>query len=336
MSILDSRIAFKPFEYPEIEQFAEVIQKTYWIASEIDFTIDIQNFKIDLNDTERYIIGTILKTFAQTEVFVADEFWSQVSKYLPKPEIALVSSTFTENEWRHAVAYDKLNEVLGLTDYDTFLKDGVAIERFENLCKIRQENEGKYSKTDIARSLALFSAFTENVNLFSQFAIMRSFSSNGRNLLPNIANIIDWSQSDERIHAQCGIYLFNKLIDEYPEIFNDEFKADIYIAAKITFDIEKKLIDQIFAQGELINLSKNQLINFMKDRLNQSLKELRLKPIFEVDNELLKQMQWFYDETDAQHHADFFFSRPTEYSKKLVSFNKDSVKVTKEEITSLL
>lgn len=329
------RQAFKPFEYDKLLEFAQGIQKTYWIHDEVDFSADLHQFKTELNDVERYIIGTILKTFAQTEVHVADEFWSQMHNYMPKPEVFLVCSTFTENEMRHALAYDKLNEILGLTDYATFLEDEVASARLENLMKIRKNHEGNPSVRDLARTLAVFGGFTENVNLFSQFAILRSFSSNGRNLLTNIADIIDWSQQDEKTHATCAIYLFNTLIEENPDIWDDEFKADIYTAARVTFEIEINLIDQIFEQGELPNLSKAQLINFMKARINQSLLSMNLKSIFNVDEGLLQEMSWFEDNFSALSHKDFFAKRPTEYTRNMVVWDKESVGISKEEILNL-
>lgn len=335
-NLLEPRVAFKPFEYRELEVFYKGIQSTYWVHEEVDFSADLHQFKTELTDTERYIIGTILKTFAQTEVHVADEFWSEMYKYLPKPEVFLLCSTFTENEMRHALAYDKLNEILGLQDYATFLEDEVAAERLENLMKIRKDHEGKPSVRDICRTLAVFGGFTENVNLFSQFAILRSFSSNGKNLLTNIADIIDWSQQDEKTHATAAIYLFNTLIAENPDIWDDEFKADIYTAARVTFDIEMNLINQIFSQGELDNLSKEVLVNFMKARINQSLESMNLKSIFNTSEELLKEISWFEDNFTALSHKDFFVKRSAEYTKGLVVFDKDSVAVSREDIEKLM
>jgi len=335
MGLINPRQAYKPFEY-NLDPYVQGIRGTYWIHDEVDFSADLHQFKTDLTEIERYIIGTILKTFAQTEVHVADEFWSKLYEYMPKPEVFRVCATFTENEMRHADAYDKLNEILGLQDYAAFLEDEVASARLENLMKIRKDHEGNPSVRDICRTLAVFGGFTENVNLFSQFAILRSFSSNGRNLLTNIADIIDWSQQDEKTHASCAIYLFNTLVSEHPEIWDDEFKSDIYTAAKVTFDIEINLIDQIFAKGELPNLSKNVLVNFMKARINQSLISMNLKGVFNVDQELLKEISWFEDNFNALSHKDFFAKRPSEYTKGMVSWNKNSVAVTKDEILKLV
>jgi ribonucleoside-diphosphate reductase beta chain len=192
-NILKPRVAFKPYEYPFLVERAKAIRHTYWIHDEISFDQDKHEFMIDLNDTERYIIGTILKTFAQTETHVADEFWSRLFNYMPKPEMALLCATFTDNEWRHAEAYDRLNEELGLIDYESFQEDPVLMARMENLTKIRTNADGNFSVRDLMLTLAVFGGFTEYVNLFSQFAILRSFSGNGRNLLTNIGDIIDWS-----------------------------------------------------------------------------------------------------------------------------------------------
>ena len=335
MGLLDYRQAYKPFEYPELDVYVEGIRNTYWIHNEIDFSKDLHEFKTVLSEKEKYIVGTILKTFAQTEVHVADEFWARLYNYLPKPEIFRLCSTFSENEMRHADAYDKLNEILDLTDYSAFLEDEVASKRLENLMKIREDHEGSPSIKDICRTLAVFSGFVENVNLFSQFAILRSFSSNGRNLLTNIADIIDWSQLDEGIHAQAGLHIFNLLVKEYPEIWDNEFKSEIYSAAKATYDIEVNLIDQIFLHGELPNLSKDVLLNFMKARINQSLITMGLKDIYNVDESLLLDISWFEDNFKALSHKDFFAKRPSEYTKHLTSYNNDSVYVTKDQIMKL-
>jgi ribonucleoside-diphosphate reductase beta chain len=334
-NILEPRVAFKPFEYPELQQYVDGIQSTYWVHSEVDFSKDLHEYKTVLNDTERYIIGTILKTFAQTEVHVADEFWSKMHEYMPKPEVFMLCASFTENEMRHALAYDKLNELLDLTDYEAFLQDEVASARLDNLMKIRKDHKGNPSVRDLCRTLAVFGGFTENVNLFSQFAILRSFSSNGRNLLTNIADIIDWSQQDEKTHATAAIYLFNVLIKENPDVWDDELKADIYAAAKATFEIETHLIDQIFEKGELDNLPKTELINFMKARINQSLISMDLKAIFNIDEDLLKNMSWFEDNFSALSHKDFFAKRVTEYTRNLVTYSPANVAVSREEILKM-
>lgn len=330
------RVALRPMEYPQFEDRTKAIQNTYWVHDEIDFSSDKHEYLVELSDVERYVIGTILKTFAQTEVHVADEFWSLLPKYIQKPEIVMLCSTFTENEWRHAMAYDRLNEELGLSDYEAFLEDEVAKERFDNLLKIKEDHNGNPSIQDLMLTLAVFGGFTEFVNLFSQFAILRSFSSNGRNLLINIGEIIDWSALDEQHHADTAIEIFQILKTENPELWDVELRSRIYTAANLTYDIEKKLIDQIFMNGDLPNLTKSDLMNYMKHRINGALERLSLDPIKKVDPEALERMAWFEDGLNANSHADFFAKRVTDYTKNLVPFTPESVRVEREFIQKLI
>ena len=330
--IFEPRLTLAPYEYPEMVEFIKPIQSTYWIHDEINFDKDVQDFKVKLNDDERYLIGTILKTFAQTETFVADEFWGIIGNYLPKPEMQIVAASFTENEWRHALAYKRLNEVLGLDDFSAFMEDEVAMAKFNNLTKIGKDHDGNPSRSDVAKTLAIFGAFTENVCLFAQFATLRSFSTNGRNLLTNIGDIIDWSQLDEFQHAKVAMWIFNKIIEENPEIWTDEFKNDIYTTARVTFDLEVDLINQMFKNGDLPNLRKVDLVNYMKYRINLSLENIKLKPIFSVDEVLLENLDWFESKFQVESHKDFFARRVTDYTKGLVEFTPESVFVNKDEV----
>lgn len=338
-SLLKKREELKPFEYPEFEERANSIINTHWVHSEVNFSRDKHEFLVELNDIERYIIGTILKTFAQTETYVSEDFWATLPKYLPKPEIALVSATFSENEWRHAMSYDKLNSELELTDYKAFLQDDISSERFRNILSSTnisfENNTEKPNVEDLLVMIAVFGGFTEYVNLFSQFAILRSFSSNNRNMLINIGEIIDWSALDEQHHADTALYIFNLLKEENPEHWNHNVKSRILEAAKLTYEIEEKLIYQIFKLGNLPNLSKQQLLNFTKNRINTSLVRMGLYNIYDIDTKLLEEMRWFEDGLNSNSHADFFAKRVTDYTKNLVIYDKDSVRADRDVVKSL-
>jgi ribonucleoside-diphosphate reductase beta chain len=47
--------------------------------------------------------------------------------------------------------------------------------------------------------------------------------------------------------------------------------------------------------------------------------------IFEVDDALLSKTLWFDEELLGNNMTDFFYSRPTEYSKKNQSFSEDDL-----------
>ena len=324
MGLLDKREAFKPNEYDVFYKMGKLIVKTHWHDEELDFKTDKYQFDNLLTDNERNIIGTILKTFAQTETVVMDDFWGYIHNFIPKPEFKVLCYTFAENECRHAEAYDRLNQELGLTNYSTFLEDGIARERLDNLTKIKVEHDGKPDIKDLARTLAVFGGLVENVCLFSQFAIMLSFSQRG--LLADIGNVIAWSQKDEALHANAAMTTFNILMDEYPQLVNrDDVKDDILLAVSTVFDIESNLISQIFENGDLPNISKESVVEFMKYRINDSMKKMGYESILEVDATKMVQLEWFIAEMNSLEMTDFFWSRPVEYTNGVTTYSSSNL-----------
>ena len=342
MSIFTKREVFKPFEYPEVEPFIKAVQRTFWIHDELEAELDedVQDYHNKLSKTDKHIISKILRTFADTETAVLNDAWGVIGKYFPKSEFQGLGMSFAENEYRHAEAYFQINELLDLTDFEPYSEDPILSKKFENLLE-NSLNVPNFDPTNLddikrlAKGIAIFSAFTERVSLFSQFMILRSFSSNKRSVMKGVGNIIDWSARDENIHGIAGIWIFNQIKKEYPEIWTSEFKSEIYAAAQTVVDIEKHVLDQIFEFGDLPNLSKSDLINYMKARTNDSLVRLDLDEVFDVDEESLKRVAWFEEGLTTLQQVDFLDSRSTDYTKKMVPFTAGTVKVTREEMSQI-
>lgn len=340
-SIFDGREVYKPYDYPEIEtRFTEPIQDNYWIHRELEFGRDVQDYKTELGTVDKEIISRILRTFSETETHVADDLWSKIGKFLPRPEFCEMAYTFAENESRHASAYFRINEELNLTDFEPYTADPVLSAKFENL--INNSLNFEFDKNNpehikkFAFGIALFSSFTERVALFGQFMILKSFSANGRNLMKTVSNVIDWSKKEESLHGDAGIYIFNKIKDECPYIMSNEFKSNMYIAFKQGIDIETQVIEDIFDGKELPNLTAEEVINYMKDRANDSLIKLGLKPIFDIDEAILEKTEWFDLESKATQFTDFLAgSRPTSYAKNQVVFDRDTVKPSADLLNNI-
>jgi len=209
--ITDKRLFYKPFEYQQAHDFLKQQQRVHWLPEEVALAGDVNDFKLKMTESETNLIGQILKSFAQTETHVEDYWSSYVSHWFPKPEIQSMAVTFGSFESIHAEAYSLLNESLGLDDFAAFMEDEEARNKIERL---QQVTAG--TPEEIAQSLAIFSAFTEGVNLFSSFAILMSFQM--RNLMKGMGQIVAWSVRDESLHSKAGCWLFRQLLDERPEL----------------------------------------------------------------------------------------------------------------------
>ena len=319
MSILEKRNYFKPFQYQWAYDAWFKQKNAEWLHTEITtMGDDVKAWKEILTESEKNVIGNILKGFTQTEVEV-NEYWSTyVSKWFPVPEIRMMASAFASIETVHAVAYSYLNDTLGLTDFQAFLQDEATMAKLNVLMDIDPNDT---SLTNIARSLALFSACAEGIQLYSSFAVLLSFRK--KNLMTGTGQQMIFSIKDESLHSESGCMLFRTLIQENPEIWTEDFKATIYEGVDLALKNEFFYIDKIFELGDLETISRSQLKNFMYDRANKKLKELMLTPAYEVDATLSEEMSWFYIMTAGEMQTDFFSNRETGYSKPNEDWNED-------------
>jgi len=291
-NLLHERIVYKPFEYPQAYEYWLSQQQAHWLHTEVPMMSDLNDWKQNLSETEKNIIGSILKGFAQTETIVNDYWSGLVTKWFRKPEVIMMATTFGSMETIHAEAYSLLNETLGLDDFSEFLEDETTMAKIENLMLVRDSFDGEKDLHEIAKSLAIFSAFTEGVNLFSSFAVLLSFKM--RNKLKGVGQIVEWSIRDESMHSEAGCWLFRTLTKENPLDF----------------------IDKVYELGDLEGCSKYDLQNFIKNRVNTKLGDLGYNPIVtNIDMTAVERMKWFDALSAGKQHTDFFANRVTNYSK---------------------
>lgn len=314
MSILKPRVEYKPFEYPKAYEYWELQQQSHWLHHEVQMNSDVNDWKVNLNNSEKNVIGNVLKGFTQSEVFIEDYWSNKVASWFKKPEIQMMANTFAAFETIHIASYSYLNDTLGLDDYSAFLQEETTKAKIDRL----MVKKGK-TKKDIALSLAVFSAFNEGVNLFSSFAILMSFSK--RNLLKGMGQIIAFSIKDESLHSNAGCWLFNEFIKENPEIMNNDFKKEIYNAARFTVQLEDNFIDKCFELGNIEGITVSQIKNYIRFRTNQKLQEIGLQPNWKnIDSKLLQEMEWFNVLASGEELQDFFSGRVSSYSKSPADF----------------
>ena len=323
--LFTERIPYKPFEYPIYYTEGWLKQaQAFWLHTEIPMQGDVKDWNEVLTESEKNLVGNILLGFAQTECAVSDYWTNMVTDWFPKYEITQMAMMFGSQETIHATAYSYLNETLGLDDFSAFLHEPATAEKFELLTETT--NEWKHTdlatnpiaRKEVGRSLAIFSAFSEGVSLYSSFAVLYSFQM--RNMLKGIGQQMKWSVRDESLHSKMGCQLFRHMCEEFPELLGDA-KEGIYEAARLIIDLESKFIDKMFELGDLENLKKKDLKNFIIKRVNEKLAELGYTPIegtddyFEYDKDSASELDWFYHLTGGLTHTDFFAIRPTDYSK---------------------
>lgn len=330
--IFERRLMMKPYEYPQLMDYGDAIRNSYWVVTEYNFTQDIQNFRSDIKPYERDAISRSMLAISQVEVAVKT-FWGDLYHKMPKYEVGAVGAVFSESEARHAEAYSHLLEILGLNEEFNKIKDIPALmERVDYLSKASAWAKTG-NKRDFALSLTLFSLFIEHVSLFSQFLIMMSFNKH-KNLFSGLSNTIEATSKEEQIHGLFGIELVNIIREENPDWFDEDMEKEIYELCQLSFESEKKVVDWIFESGELDFLPKYDVLEFIKNRMNNSLVSVGYEKLFEVDEEAISRTRWFDDEIIGTKLTDFFAKRSVNYNKFSNSITKDTIFSPTSDLTA--
>lgn len=301
----------------EFREFTEAIRNSYWLEDEFNLAGDVQDYRVGTDPTERSVIRKTMLAIAQIEVKVKS-FWGDIGKTLPDEEIAATGATFAESEVRHRDAYKKLLEELGLQDAFKTLEEVPAIQQRLDYLDDCLDGADSDDRREYTQTILLFSTFVEHVSLFSQFLIMSSFDKERKDF-SGLANVVAATSKEEQIHGQFGLTLVDVITDENPELFGDEFDAEVREACQRAFEAELEILDWIFADGDLEFLPKEQVVAFLKNRFNTSLTNVGVEPLFDPDEDLLAQTEWFRDDIRTTADVDFFASTSVNYNKQKIT-----------------
>lgn len=318
--IFEEQISRKPNRYPWTEEFIESMHNGFWTHKEFSFKSDVQQFKVKLTDQEREIIIRCLSAIGQIEVAVKT-FWAKLGENLPHPALQDLGYVMANTEVIHNNAYERLLTVLEL---ENVFEENLKLEWIQGRVKYLKKYTHRFykdHKKQYLYAIILFTLFVENVSLMSQFYIINWFARN-KNVLKDTDQQVKYTRNEENIHALVGMKIINTIREEYPELFDKELEERVLSEAIEAYESEAKIIDWMVNGIKEDGLSAEHLKEFIKERINESLKGISFPPAFETNPDLLKDTTWFNEELLGNNMTDFFHSRPVEYSKKSQSFSE--------------
>jgi ribonucleoside-diphosphate reductase beta chain len=318
-NLQDERSNFKPFNYPWAYDAWLKHEQIHWLHSEVPMLEDVKDWKNRLTDSEKQFLTHIFRFFTQGDIDVAGGYVKNYLPYFPQPEVRMMLLGFAAREALHVAAYSHLIETLGLPDtmYNQFLDYQAMKDKHEYVLDIADQNT---TKQNTAKHIAVFSAFTEGMQLFSSFIMLLNFPRNGT--MKGMGQIVTWSIVDETMHTESMIKLFRTYIEENNEIWNDELKGELYTIAEKMVTLEDKFIDLAFEMGEMQRLTSADVKQYIRYIADRRLISLGLKGIFKVKKNPLP---WVEEMVNSPVHGNFFENRVTDYAKGALSGNWEDV-----------
>ncbi|NDB57696.1 ribonucleotide-diphosphate reductase subunit beta [bacterium] len=284
--LTDIRNHFKPFNYPWAYEAWLKHEQAHWLHTEVPMAEDVKDWKKKLTKEEKQFLTNIFRFFTQGDIDVAGGYVKNYLPYFPQPEVRMMLMGFAAREF---LEYQEMKDK---HDYVTELSS----------------KNGDLSST--ATHIAVFSAFTEGMQLFSSFIMLLNFPRHG--LMKGMGQIVTWSIVDETMHAENMIKLFKTFIKENNEIWNDELKGKIYTIAEKMVQLEDKFIDLSFSGTHMRELEPEDVKQYIRYIADRRLISLGLKGIFKVKKNPLP---WVEEMINAPVHGNFFENRVTDYAK---------------------
>ena len=310
--LTNERSSFRPFFYPWAYDAWLKHEQSHWLHTEVPMLEDVKDWK-KLTEEEKKFLTHIFRFFTQGDIDVAGGYVKNYLPYFPQPEVRMMLLGFAAREALHIAAYSHLIETLGMpeTTYSEFLEYEEMRAKHDYVLSISSQNGDRAST---ATHIAVFSAFTEGMQLFSSFIMLLNFARHGK--MKGMGQVVTWSIVDETQHAESMIKLFRTYIEENREIWNDELKSRIYSIAERMVALEDRFIDLAFNMGGISGLSSDDVKSYIRYIADRRLISLGLKGIFKVKKNPLP---WVEEMINAPTHTNFFENRATDYAKGALS-----------------
>jgi ribonucleoside-diphosphate reductase beta chain len=307
MSLLEERVQYKPFSYPWAYDAWLMQQRVHWLPEEVPLADDVKDWHRTLSNGERNLLTHIFRFFTQADVEVNNCYMKHYSQVFKPTEVQMMLAAFSNIETVHISAYSHLLDTIGMpeTEYSAFLQYQQMKDKYDYM-----QEFGVSTNRDIAKTLAMFGAFTEGLQLFASFAILMNFPRH--NKMKGMGQIVTWSVRDESLHTASIIKLFRTFIHENPEIWDEEFQRELYVACETVLNHEDAFIDLAFEMGGIEGLEGREVKQYIRYIADRRLSQLGLQPVYRIEKNPLP---WMEEMLNGVEHANFFENRATEYSK---------------------
>jgi ribonucleoside-diphosphate reductase beta chain len=308
MSLLNAESIFKPFAYPWAYDAWKIQQQIHWLPEEVPMADDVKDWKRNLTESERHLLTQIFRFFTQADIEVNNCYMKHYSKVFKPTEVQMMLAAFSNMETIHIDAYSHLLDTIGMPEieYQAFMKYKEMKDKYDYMQGFNVE-----SKRDIAKTLAVFGAFTEGLQLFASFAMLLNFQRFGK--MKGMGQIVAWSVRDETLHTNSIIKLFRTFIQENSEVWDDQLKQELVESCQYIVEHEDAFIDLAFSfEGSIEGMEAHDVKRYIRYIADRRLNQLGLDSIYHIERNPLP---WLDEILSAPEHTNFFENRVTEYAK---------------------
>ena len=309
-----------PMSYPWAREHYKAGVNNNWVPEEVSMQLDIELWKKEgegaLSEEERRMILWNLGFFSTAESLTANNLVLAVYNHVTNPESRQYPLRQAYEEAIHTDTFIYCCDSLGLDPdeiynmYETIpsikAKDDFVVDFTKSVFDPNFKTDSVENIRLFVHDLIGFYVIMEGIFFYAGFAMILAMKR--QNKMVGLGHQFQYILRDESIHLAFGMDLINTIRDENPEIWTEEFEADIREKIKQAVELEKAYVDDAMPNGFLgLNpQTVKDYVEFIADRRFD-----RLKMPAEYNKE--SPFPWMAEVIDVSKEKNFFETKVTEY-----------------------
>lgn len=295
--------SYHPIRYTWALEYWRKQQQAHWIPEEKSLEEDIRDWKSSLTNEKRNLIAYIFRFLAQSEIETHNNYMERYSKVFKPIEVRMMLSTFSNIKTVHIEAYTLLLDTIKISETEStaFFNHEAVKDRFDHIKEFSVETDA-----DILRTLAIFGAFAEDLQLFASFAILMDFERTEKPIgkkesMKGIRQIIVRCIRDKILHCEGMMHLFHTFANESGAL-SKSVVDDIRKMAAHCVKREDKFIELAFEIGNIKILTAEEIKNYIRYVADLRCKQLQMEPMFGIDRHPIP---WLTETLNNIEYANF-------------------------------
>jgi len=293
------RFVVFPIKYPKIWELYKLALSTFWIAEEVDLSIDIKDWETKLNENERFFIKNILAFFAASDGIVNENLIINFYNEIQIPEARNLYATQIQIEAIHGEMYSLL--------IDTYIRNeqekSYLFNAIEESSIVKKKAEWAFKwlsgNESFPERLLAFGAIE---GIFFSGSFCAIFWLKSRGLLPGLCLSNQFISRDEALHCRTCVVLYSTLSQKLPESRVHEIFMEAYL-------IEKEFITESLPVS-LIGMNSVLMIEYIQYVVDYWLVQLNYSKLFNTKNPFA-----FMEYLSLENKTNFFEKRVSDYAK---------------------
>ena len=314
-----------PMTYSWARQHYKDALANTWTPEEIPMQDDIEQWKSPtaLTDVERRLIMWNLGFFSTAESLTANNIVLAVYNHVTNPECRQYMLRQAFEEAVHTDTFIYVCDSLGLDPDEIYgmyeaipsikEKDEFVVNLTTSVLDPNFTTEGPANIQRFIHDLVGFYVIMEGIFFYAGFAMMLALKRQKKMI--GIGEQFEFIMRDESLHLAYGVDLINTIVQENPEAWTDEFRAQLVDLIKQSVELEKIYARDACPEG-IVGINSEQFITYVEYIADRRLERIGLPKVYEADNPF----PWMSQATDLVKEKNFFETRVTEYQTGSLSW----------------